>query len=339
MVSNPGIKDFRDPKVIFYTPGQKWIMAIAAKDKVRLYSSGNLTDWAYESSISIRIPRRKGICECPDLIEQEHPQKKRPVWLLTISYQSDDYKPAQLYLLGDFNGCHFYPFTNWQPVDYGIDFYAAQSWFNYATDEKRKLLIAWCSNYKYTDKTPEKGWRGVMSIPHSLSLKSKNNGVVLVQQPVSEIKKMIDKIIFNGKLSLKPALINTDKALRINLKYNRVTENNCIITIIWDSGDFLSIKTNNKNIIVDRRNAGSMFAAKKSGVFTIPFFQSLDSIELVILLDASLLEIFIEQGEQAMTLRLYPEGIVKELFRCDKSQTTVSATIETFKCIEPIFNR
>ena len=39
VLENPGIRDFRDPKIIWYEEGQKWIMVLAAYDRVFFYSS------------------------------------------------------------------------------------------------------------------------------------------------------------------------------------------------------------------------------------------------------------------------------------------------------------
>jgi fructan beta-fructosidase len=42
VLKNPGIIDFRDPKVSWYEAGKKWIMTLATKDRITFYSSPNL---------------------------------------------------------------------------------------------------------------------------------------------------------------------------------------------------------------------------------------------------------------------------------------------------------
>ena len=42
VLKNPGISDFRDPKVMWYEAGNKWIMTLAVKDHVTFYSSPDL---------------------------------------------------------------------------------------------------------------------------------------------------------------------------------------------------------------------------------------------------------------------------------------------------------
>lgn len=44
-----GLKDFRDPKVFWYEPAQKWYMIVSADKEMRFYSSSNLKDWEYLS--------------------------------------------------------------------------------------------------------------------------------------------------------------------------------------------------------------------------------------------------------------------------------------------------
>ena len=63
-----GSGEFRDPKVFWYAPENKWVMAVvmAVEHKVRLYSSKNLKDWTLMSDFG---PANAvgGVWECPDL--------------------------------------------------------------------------------------------------------------------------------------------------------------------------------------------------------------------------------------------------------------------------------
>ena len=46
VLKNPGIRDFRDPKVIWHEETGKWIMILAVHDKVQIYSSPDLIEWS-----------------------------------------------------------------------------------------------------------------------------------------------------------------------------------------------------------------------------------------------------------------------------------------------------
>ena len=75
------------------------------------------------------------------------------------------------YFVGSFDGESFISenpreTTLW--VDYGADFYAAQSWSD-APDERR-VLLAWMSNWVYARQIPTSTWRGAMTIPREVGL-------------------------------------------------------------------------------------------------------------------------------------------------------------------------
>ena len=54
VLKNPGIIDFRDPKVMWYEPQKKWIMTLATKDHITFYSSPDLKNWKKESEFGKR---------------------------------------------------------------------------------------------------------------------------------------------------------------------------------------------------------------------------------------------------------------------------------------------
>ena len=67
VLKNPGIRDFRDPKVIWYEEGQEWIMVFAAHDRVMFYSSPDLINWTKESEFGEKTGAHGGVWECPEL--------------------------------------------------------------------------------------------------------------------------------------------------------------------------------------------------------------------------------------------------------------------------------
>ncbi len=76
-VKNPviksfGVRDFRDPKVIWYEPGQKWVMTVSTKDRVTFYSSKDLKNWTKESEFGKEAGAHGGTWECPDLFPLEY---------------------------------------------------------------------------------------------------------------------------------------------------------------------------------------------------------------------------------------------------------------------------
>lgn len=110
-VINIGSNDFRDPKVFWHGPSNKWIMVVCLPGprKVRIYSSANLKTWTQMSEFG-PAGSAGGIWECPDLftlpIAGENGAKK---WVMTVSVGGG--APAggtgSQYFVGEFNGTTF----------------------------------------------------------------------------------------------------------------------------------------------------------------------------------------------------------------------------------------
>lgn len=65
-------------------------------------------------------------------------------------------------------------------MDYGRDYYAAQTWSD-VTDGSR-LAIAWMSNWQYANEVPTQSWRSAMSVPRSMMLKKTPSGLRLTSE-------------------------------------------------------------------------------------------------------------------------------------------------------------
>ena len=109
VLGNEGIKDFRDPKVMWYEPEQKWVMALAVYDHIRFYSSKNLKDWEPESSFGEGIGAHGGVWECPDLFKLEVEGTGQEKWVLLVSINpgGPNGGSATQYFIGDFDGRNF----------------------------------------------------------------------------------------------------------------------------------------------------------------------------------------------------------------------------------------
>ena len=146
VLPNPGITDFRDPKVRWYEAGKKWIMTLATKDRVTFYSSPDLKKWTKESEFGSDLGAHGGVWECPDLFPLNHNGKT--VWTLLVSINpgGPNGGSATQYFVGDFDGKTFKPYstqTKW--MDYGTDNYAGVTFSNTGN---RTVLIGWMSNWQ-----------------------------------------------------------------------------------------------------------------------------------------------------------------------------------------------
>jgi len=110
VLKNPGITDFRDPKVMWFEEGKKWIMTLATKDHITFYSSKNLKQWIKESEFGSAIGAHGGVWECPDLFSLNYQGKKIWVLLVSINPGGPNRGSATQYFTGSFDGKTFSPF-------------------------------------------------------------------------------------------------------------------------------------------------------------------------------------------------------------------------------------
>jgi beta-fructofuranosidase/levanase len=103
--------DFRDPKVFWYAPGRRWLMAVAlaAQHKVSFYSSTDLKSWAHLSDYGPDAATG-GVSECPDLFPlpvDGYPAKTKWVLVVGLSPGSIAGGSGTQYFLRDFDGTRF----------------------------------------------------------------------------------------------------------------------------------------------------------------------------------------------------------------------------------------
>jgi len=106
VLNNPGITDFRDPKVLWYEPQKKWIMTLATKDCITFYSSPDLKTWNRESDFGKELGAHGGVWECPDLFPLDHNRKKVWVLLVSINPGGPNGGSATQYFLGKTQACN-----------------------------------------------------------------------------------------------------------------------------------------------------------------------------------------------------------------------------------------
>ena len=109
VIKNPGIRDFRDPKIVWDSIHEKWVMVLAAGQKIMFYSSSNLKDWKSESNFGDGIGAHGGVWECPDFFPMlvEGTDEVKWVLLVSINPGGPNGGNATQYFVGDFDGKQF----------------------------------------------------------------------------------------------------------------------------------------------------------------------------------------------------------------------------------------
>ena len=192
VIDNPGLECFRDPKVIWHAASARWILAVTLGQSIGFYSSIDLVDWTFESAFGEMDGRHSdGPWECPDLVVMRAPDGSEH-WVLLVGIGSGAYGPGSgnQYFVGQFDGRRFVnanaPGTElW--LDYGRDFYAAQTFFG--RTGAAPINIAWASNWLYARTTQTQAFRGVMSLPREMHLVETQEGLRLAQRIPAGVKQ------------------------------------------------------------------------------------------------------------------------------------------------------
>lgn len=312
-------KDFRDPKVFWYKPDKKWVMIVSKPDvyKVFFYSSTDLKSWTFLSEFG-GIGNRDRVWECPDIFEMPVINSKEKKWVITLSagHPEKGYLGMQ-YFVGDFNGTSFkadalnYPLY----VDYGKDFYAGITYNDLPITDKRRIMIGWANDWEYANDIPTKGFRGMMAIPRTFSLLKKGDDkYILLQNPIEEMKRYRGKILLNKKsISVNNQKMDADHikgdALDIEFEISKGNAEYCGIKVFKHGKEETLIYFDKKDntVKIDRTKSGNVnFNKRFSSIESVPVFFNEQNLKFRILIDKSIIEVFINNGEQVMTDLVFP---------------------------------
>ena len=184
VLENPGLLDFRDPKVFRHDESDAWVMVVSEGQDIGFYRSPDMKNWKKSSVFgALAGAHDESALECPDLFPLTFENKTYWVLVAGVQHCGPNDGTGTQYFVGTFDGYQFVNVNANEVVlwlDHGRDFYAAQSWSDVA--DGRRIAIAWMSNNLYADSTPTSHWRGAMSVPRELELTNQEDGLRLVSK-------------------------------------------------------------------------------------------------------------------------------------------------------------
>ena len=306
VLNNPGIKDFRDPKVTWVEDKNgdgNWIMSLAVKDKISFYSSPNLLQWTHQSDFQPSWGAYGGVWECPDLFKLKTPGgDEKWVLLVSINPGGPNGGSATQYFIGDFDGKNFTADdkeVKW--IDFGADNYAGVTWSNVPDSDGRTLFIGWMSNWLYAEVVPTEIWRSSTTIPRSLEIFGSEDNFLLASRPVSEIEKIrSNSESFTGnEINIPHELVEIELG---------IDSNEFELTLSNENGEKVTINKKGNEIFVDRGQSGlTDFHEEFGNVHSAPDL-GLDLKNLRIFIDRSSLELFFNNGELVFSEKVFPES-------------------------------
>lgn len=175
-------RENRDPKVIWYPPGKKWVMALyLEEDRYALFGGPNLKSW--EKLCDVKLP---GDAECPEFFEipVEGASEKR--WVF--------YGASGKYLVGKFDGQTFAAETGPLTLQHGNAWYASQTFNDIPASDGRRILIPW-GRLDGNAFFPGMSFNQMMGIPVALTLRKSDSGLRISAEPVRELEKLRHKTL------------------------------------------------------------------------------------------------------------------------------------------------
>ena len=333
VVPNPGLKDMRDPKVIWYEASQRWIMILAAGDRVRLFASYNLREWQQVSEFGATIGAHGGVWECPDLfpLKVEGTAETKWVMLVSINPGGPNGGSATQYFVGDFDGSTFTLDATFAPsvgaagvessrgvwVDYGRDNYAGVTWSDIPADDGRRLFLGWMSNWDYAREVPTTAWRSAMTVPRALTLHRTPIGPRLYSAPVKELRMLRTETVsmpaqrLDGTVDIRMPRGTTAAAAEVDLEFlvTPGAASDVALELRNAAGETyrVGLDVARKQFYSDRTAIPHAFSAKfATAIHRAPRIATDSIVRMQLYLDRASVELFADGGATVLTDIVFP---------------------------------
>ncbi len=327
---------FRDPKV--FSASGKWYMVVGGTVKsenpegdgrVFLYESEDLYKWQYKGAILESKGKLGTMMECPDFFELNGK------WILTCSPMNHPEYNKALYCVGgmDFESGR-YTIEKMGNLDVGFDYYAPQSFLD---EHGNRVMIAWqngwlwmpwCQNW---GPTGVENWRGTLSLPRVVSL-SENDEICLY--PVREFEDLEDEALEYENYEAgtqRQYLYPADaKSFRMELKIDveKITSRYLEIGVLGKGEKATVIAVDLLQGIVSLDKSRSDLYGR--GRMNCRVEMKDGKLAILILVDHSTVELYINKGRHCITSNVYPE---KEQTECWIATPYKNAVIDKIRIV------
>ena len=336
-----GLRDFRDPKVFWYEPAQKWYMIVSADKNMRFYSSADLKQWEYLSQFGEGYGVQPNQFECPDFIQlpvDGNKDNMKWVMIVNVNPGCPFGGSATEYFVGTFDGKEFKcdndkSVTKW--LDFGKDHYATVCFSNTGD---RVIAVPWMSNWQYANVTPIRQYRGANALPRELSLYTKDGEVYMAANVVKETEglrketRKVDNFSLTGEQTVSDVVAAQECAFEVEMDVTPGKANTVGFDLMNAKGEKTKIYLDMKagRVVMDRTESGLVAFGEKAephfkenhdrrktesvnyvNDFALGTWAPLSLCEgktyhLNVFVDKCSVEIFVDGGRIAMTNLVFP---------------------------------
>ncbi|WP_230980897.1 glycoside hydrolase family 32 protein [Rossellomorea arthrocnemi] len=318
VLNNPGVEDFRDPKVVWDDERDKWVMLMAEGSKVGFYESENLKDWTFTGDFQTSD---LGVLECPDLFKMRAPDGTEK-WVLGVSANGEAVGEPNTYAYwtGEFNGSSFESDqAGPQWLDYGFDWYGGVTFEDGKAEDKeeKRYAFAWMNKWSYADNTPtmeHDGFNGTDSIVREIRLDDDaEGGYFLASKPVEELDGLVEFTKTYENITVEDGL----ETLDIKGEVYRIEAD-----ISWEDADQVGFRLRESEDQSRHIDAGISLEGgysylnrsftdqpDRKGTFVeskAPFDSADKQLHVTILVDKTSVEVFMEGGRIVQSNLVFP---------------------------------
>lgn len=196
-------------------------------------------------------------------------------------------------------------------LDHGTDFYAPLTFEN-APDGER-IAIAWMNNWEYATSTPTAGWRGSMTLPRTLALRTLDGRVVLTSRPVDVPGARTTRlpgyegVLDDRTVPVPEAADDGAVVLTVELEVGDAERFGLHVRVGDDERTVVGYDVAAGRMYVDRTRSGAVdFHPGFAGVHTALLPARGGRVRLQVVVDRSSVEVFGNDGEATITDLVYP---------------------------------
>lgn len=303
----------RDPYIVGVDDGYRMYLGAQRKGKtgcILVYSSTDLLEWALEGEVEVDDPRYAEfgyMWECPNILRLTDEETGEEFDVLLFSPQGIESQDDQFrnvfacgYVIGHLEGTHFEPAGEFTELDNGFEFYAPQV-FTTGPNEPAQdpLLVGWAGNGGEDDQPSlaEHGWIHTLTVPRDLVL----IGGRIYQRP-RRITGEATQVAISG-MDVKGgaeeiAELAGVRSFILDLSVEQAGEWGVVIGD--PDGLHITVTFTRGVMIVDR--SATRYPHGQTRRVSIPDLQDID---VTIVHDRSVTEIFVGEGHTAFTMRSY----------------------------------
>jgi fructan beta-fructosidase len=331
VMPNPGgVRDIRDPKLIWHEATKQWVVTLAVGDHIEFWAAPDLKKWTKLSEFGKTYGGHGGVWECPDLFPMKVEGTEETKWVLIVNINPGGPNGGSVgqYFVGNFDGKTFtldpgfakqVPLGKGAWMDWGKDNYAAVTWSD--APDGRRLLLGWMSNWEYANQVPTGVWRNAMTLVRSMSLSKNAKGYYLKAEPVQEQQALRSKTMelqkteltapvdITGSLGFVPTL----SEMELEFEMADANAGSFGVELSNTKGETYRIgyDAKAKQFFSDRSKSGDAsfsekFAAKAS---TAPRFAEGNKLTMHLFFDVASAELFADGGSTVMTEIFFPTEV------------------------------